>query len=84
MSNDRVHIKCEGCGAWKMLMKHSGGGLHTCDNGILEWLDSHGSCHPNAFSTGLNGNPGFSLHTDDAVGGELDMAKANQPPPNSD
>ena len=81
MANDRVHIRCDGCGAWKMLLKHSGAGLHTCDNGILEWLDTHGDCHPLAFSVGLQGLAGFSLHTDDAVGGELQFGKQNSPPP---
>ena len=61
-------------------MKHNGGGLHTTDNGILEWLDKHGDCHPHAFSTGLNGIPGFSLHTDDAAGNELAFDLANVVP----
>lgn len=77
MSNDRVHIKCS-CGAWKMLMKHNGAGLATADNGILEWLDSHGACHKNAFAVDLNGDPGFTLHTDDDVGKSLDVNLANK------
>ena len=80
MSNDRVHIKCDGCGAWKMLLVHNGAGLGTCDNGILEWLDEHGACHPHAFSTDLHGATGFSLYTDDAVGKELPIDKQNKVP----
>ena len=82
MSNDRVHIKCEGCGAWKMLLSHNGAGLTTADNGILKWLDAHGGCHPHAFDVGLEGNPGFTLHTDDDVGRELEFDKANTVPQN--
>lgn len=77
MANDRVHIKCKGCGAWKMLLTHSGAGLHVTDKDILGWLENHGGCHPRAFSADLDGDPGFSLHTDDDVGGELSFDRQN-------
>ena len=80
MANDRVHIKCDGCGAWKMLLVH-GAGLGTANNGILEWIDCHCGCHPRAFASDLGGVPGFSLYTDDAVGKELDSDRANALPP---
>jgi hypothetical protein len=63
-----------------MLLKHHGAGLTTEDNGILDWLDAHGGCHPNAFKTDLEGNPWFTLHTDDDVGGALEFSKANKTP----
>ena len=79
MANDRVMIKCDSCGAWKMLLKHMGGGLYPCDNGILPWLGEHGECHPHAYSTDLRGIPGFSLHCEGAEA--LDPKKQNLLPP---
>jgi hypothetical protein len=79
MANDRVMIKCEGCGAWKMLLKHYPGTLATWDNQVLEWIDSHGQCHPRLYEMNLDGNPGFSLHTEGSP--ELDPDKQNAPPP---
>jgi len=79
MANDRLMIKCDGCGAWKMLMKHMGAGLYTTDNGVLPWLDSHGGCHPHAFSAHLYDVPGFSLHCEGVDA--LDPAKQNAKPP---
>lgn len=61
MSNDRVHIVCEGCGAWKMLLKFFPSDLSTRDNGILEWLDAHGDCHDHILESDLHGDPGFRL-----------------------
>ena len=82
MANDRVHIRCDGCGAWKMLMKFNAAGLHTADNGILEWLDAHGACHPKASGVDLGGVPGFSLYTDDDAFGEaLAIGLQNAAPP---
>lgn len=63
-----------------MLLKHNGAGLGTADNGILEWLDQHGGCHPKVREVCLGGIPGFSLHTDDAVGGELRFDRQNAGP----
>lgn len=81
MANDRVFIKCDGCGAWKMLLKYDGARLRTTDNGILEWLDQHGMCHPHAFSHDLEGLPGFSLHTEDADSHVLAFDRQNALPP---
>lgn len=81
MANDRVMIRCEGCGAWKMLLKHFPSALGTRDNGILEWIESHCPCHPRFDLSDLGGNPGFSLLTENA--NDLDMAKQNAPPPKS-
>jgi hypothetical protein len=81
MASDRVFIRCSGCGAWKMLMKHSTGAFSTQDNGILDWLDAHGLCHPNLYNNDLGGNPGFTLHTEDDVGGALSFDKQNADPP---
>ena len=82
MANDRVMIKCDGCGAWKMLLKHMGAGLYTNpEGGVLEWLDSHGECHPRAFSADLDGAPGFSLHCEGAAA--LAPAKQNATPPST-
>jgi len=64
MANDRVFIQCNVCGGWKMLLKFFPGTLATMDNGILEWLDTHGPCHPRFFSNDLGGNPGFKLFTE--------------------
>ena len=80
MANDRVMIRCSGCNAWKMLLKHkSGYGPITDDNGILEWIDSHASCHSRRYRFDLNGDPGFTLHTeDDEI---LAFEKQNAGPP---
>ena len=80
MANDHVHIRCSGCGAWKMLLKHFPGSLATRDNGILEWLDEHGDHHPKLYENDLGGYPGFSLYTDDDIGGVLDPEKQNAKP----
>lgn len=82
MANDRVHIKCKGCGAWKMLLSYNGTSLRPTDSEILDWLSDHGECHPNLYSPHLNGDPGFSLHTDDDVGFELAFNGQNASPPN--
>lgn len=63
-----------------MLLIHNSAGLGTADNGILEWLDQHGGCHPRVLNVCLGGIPGFSLHTDDAVGSELRFDRQNKGP----
>lgn len=85
MANDRLIIRCDTCGGWKMLMKHFPGTLATRDNGILKWLDAHGDCHPNLYGGDLCGVTGFSLHTEAALeeGGELRHDRQNALPPNS-
>ena len=90
MANDRVFIKCKGCGGWKMLLKYfPGEGLTTRDNGILEWLDTHRYCHsvyqldPEHFGLQLmtlHGDPGFTLHTEADFQNELPMNKQNRKP----
>jgi hypothetical protein len=80
MANDRVHIRCSGCGGWKMLMKHDGRSLHA-NAPIVEWLDSHGRCHPERLSADLGGNPGFTLHMDSEVGAALAYDRQNAGPP---
>lgn len=77
MANDRVIIKCSGCGGWKMLLKHFvGAGPKTRDNGVLDWLDSHAKCHPHWKNISLEGNPGFTLHTEESL--DLDWNKQNK------
>ena len=69
MANDRVFIKCKACGGWKMLLKHyPPTGPTTRANNILDWLDDHRVCHPHRFDSDLQGDPGFTLHTDDDLG----------------
>lgn len=36
--------------------------------GILDWLNSHGGCHPNLWAGDLGGVIGFSLHLEGAPG----------------
>ncbi len=81
MANDRIHIRCDSCGAWKMLAKHNGAGLSASDQGILEWVEAHGQCHPHVRDVDLGGVVGFSLHLDGDIGGVLDPAKQNAWPP---
>jgi len=81
MANDRIFIRCDGCGAWKMLMKYFPGSLSTRDNNILVWLDAHGGCHPNMFEPDLAGVVGFSLHTESQHSEVLDPQKHNALPP---
>lgn len=79
VANDRVFIKCKTCGCWKMLLKFfPTDGLTTRDNGILEWLDAHRRCHPLSYAGGLEGDPGYTLHTEDDE--TLDFAKQNMTP----
>lgn len=66
MANDRVIIKCKTCGAWKMLLKHFPGSLDTRNCGLMEWLDSHGGCHPKLWAGDLGGDPGFELLTENS------------------
>lgn len=83
MANDRIFIRCDTCGGWKMLMKHYPGTLATRDNGILEWIDAHGECHPNLYGGDLAGVTGFSLHTESACGAdELQPDRQNALRPN--
>ena len=66
-----------------MLMKYFPGDLSTRDNGILEWLNAHGECHPKLYSNDLGGVTGFSLHTEnDLKSGILKPDKQNALPPN--
>jgi hypothetical protein len=59
-----------------MLLKHSPvTGPLASDNRVLEWLSSHGKCHPNKDQIDLGGNPGFTLHTEDSIW--LDPEKQN-------
>ena len=80
MANDRVFIRCDGCGSWTMLMKYNGAFLCTWNEKVLGWLDDHGWCHPECGSVTLS-KPGFSLHTEDAIPSELDPSKQNAGPP---
>jgi len=67
MANDRVFIRCTGCGGWRTLLKYfPSTGITTRDNGILEWLDKHAFCHINAKErlVDLGTDPGFTLHTE--------------------
>lgn len=86
MANDRIFIKCQTCGGWKMLMKHFPGTMETVDNGVLEWIGAHGVCHPRLYNEDLGGVPGFSLHTEEdcGEGGELRPDKQNALPPNAE
>ena len=83
MADDRIFIRCDTCGAWKMLMKHIVGALETRPNGILDWLDNHGQCHPRVLHADLGGIVGFSLHTEEALrdGTTLRPEKQNAEPP---
>ncbi len=75
MADDRVFIKCKFCGGWKMLLKHfKHEGPKTRDNGVLEWLDSHAKCNPKISCSTLDGEVGFTLHTESE---KLDMEKKN-------
>lgn len=71
-------IRCDHCGAWKMLLKYYPGTLATWDNGILQWIDAHGQCHPHLYAMDLHGDPGFSLWTEGSP--ELDPARQNAVP----
>ena len=64
MANDRVMIKCKGCGKSKMLLKFYPGGSTHRDNWVLDWLDNHRECHPRCFEDDLGGDPGFILETE--------------------
>jgi len=61
MSNDRVFIKCNGCGATRALLKHHPGLLDVCDNDLVPWLNHHGNHHPRLYYADLGGDSGFSL-----------------------
>jgi len=78
MADDRVFIKCDGCGGWKMLLKHyAGTGLKQSGNEIMEWLDTHSICHANQYDVTLQ-SPGFTLHTEEGLtDGHLQADKQN-------
>lgn len=76
MADDRVLIKCEYCGRWKMLLKHyTGAGPKTWDNDILQWLDHHANCREDQFDFHLV-SPGFTLHLENEIGYTLDLRKS--------
>lgn len=82
MANDRVFIKCNYCGGWKMLLKfYPTDGLFTTDNKILEWLNTHRRCHPKSYDADLGDDPGFSLHTENAIGTALNPEKRDMKGP---
>jgi len=65
-----------------MLLKFFPGSLTTRDNGILEWLDSHGACHPRLKADDLQSNPGFKILTESSKEFDaLDFEKQNGMPP---
>lgn len=80
MANDRVFIRCDGCGAWKALLSYNGGFICSYGPDVLEWIDEHGLCHPECGAVALS-KPGFSLHMEDAIPSELDPSKQNAGPP---
>lgn len=62
MANDRIYVKCKGCGGYKMFFKYFPGNLTTRTNfGIIEWLDQHTDCHPKGYDLDLGGDPGFEF-----------------------
>jgi hypothetical protein len=66
MADDRLFIKCKGCGGCKMLLKHfAGTGLTHRDNGILPWLDGHRYCHQTTHMMNLGNDTCFTLLTED-------------------
>lgn len=74
MANDRVMIRCDGCGEWTTMLTYS----HMVPvpwEGILGWLDAHAEHHPHCFAPHLNEVPGFSIHMESAVGRSLDPLK---------
>lgn len=87
MANDRVFIKCEGCGASTMFLKHYPGMLGPMDDDdaleTMKWVEDHCQCNPNYWSSDLGGITGFSLHTEDEFkeGGQMDFSKMNLPSP---
>lgn len=80
MSNDRIFLRCEGCGGWTVLAKHYPGQLYFNHN--PSWIAAHEQCHPRLYAMDLGGQVGFSLHTEDHIGTglPLDPAKQNWSP----
>ncbi len=78
MANDRVFIKCKGCGGWKMMFKYYPGSLYIDGDlvgGLINWLDTHSKCYmrlDNIPGMDLGDEPCFSLHTENASVKELD------------
>ncbi len=81
MANDRVYIKCKGCGGWKMMFKYYPGELYIDKDlagPLLDWLGTHSQCHMRIEGIpgmDLGGEPCFSLHTEDAPDEELDLER---------
>jgi len=64
-----------------MLLKFFPGSLATTDNGILQWLDSHGPCHPQLQANDLHSDPGFKILTESSKEFDrLDFKKQNGAP----
>lgn len=82
MAEDYVIIKCKGCGSWTFFLKHSQGlGPLPSNDKLFDWLDEHSTCHPHYTDSDLDGDPGYELYTEDAIGDELDIKKQDKKPP---
>jgi hypothetical protein len=79
MANDRVMMRCDGCRAWKMMLRHFPGDLGTKDgegpNKFIAWVNEHCECHPHFWDSTLQDVNGFSLHCEGSA--ELDPEKQN-------
>ena len=79
MASDRVYIKCKYCEGWKMLLKFSpSSGSTSRANEVLNWLDKHADCHPRRYEINLNGDPGFTLHTEEGHVDEKELKWGKQ------
>jgi hypothetical protein len=79
MANDRIFIRCKGCGRWIGLCKYYPGHLDYLDDKggftLGDWLHSHSE--EDKFLKGdLESDPGFELLTEQSLtDGRLDFKK---------
>ena len=63
MANDRIYIKCKGCGKTACIAKYFMSPISP--TGLAdEFIANHDECHPNMYSYDLEGDPGFMLFTE--------------------
>lgn len=66
MANDRIYLKCRGCGATRSLAKYYptlGYGVWWPDE-VAQWIDKHMRCSPHFGEKDLNGDRCFDLFTE--------------------
>lgn len=90
MANDRLLLKCPGCGEFGLVAKFWGGGDWAVPDGELrdsfeEFLNKHAKDCLSQFGNSLNGEPGFRLVVEsDSVPTPSPLTSDRENPPKAD